>query len=48
MKTLDALLKLELNVNKKPTVIEITDLSQEQKQIIDRQIKSFLLKNNIQ
>ncbi|KAK1132769.1 hypothetical protein K0M31_014145 [Melipona bicolor] len=47
MKTLDALLKLELNANKKPTVIEIIDLSEEQKKIIDRQIKNILLKNNI-
>ncbi|XP_043516463.1 recQ-mediated genome instability protein 1-like [Frieseomelitta varia] len=47
VKTLDALLKLELNANKKPTVIEITDLTQEQKEVIDKQIKNFLFRNNI-
>ncbi|XP_043583107.1 recQ-mediated genome instability protein 1-like isoform X3 [Bombus pyrosoma] len=47
MKALDALLKLELNRDERPTVIEITDLTQEQKEIIDRKVKAFLLKNNI-
>ncbi|XP_017795185.1 PREDICTED: recQ-mediated genome instability protein 1-like [Habropoda laboriosa] len=47
IKTLDALLELELNTNKKPTVIKITDLTQEQKEITDRRLKQFLLKNNV-
>ncbi|XP_071869023.1 uncharacterized protein isoform X1 [Bombus fervidus] len=47
MKALDALLKLELNRDERPTVIEITDLTQEQKEIIDRKVKAFSLKNNI-
>lgn len=47
MKALDALLKLELNRDERPTVIEISDLTQEQKEIIDRKVKAFLLKNNI-
>lgn len=47
MKVLDALLKLEINKDEKPSVIEITDLTQEQKEIIDRKVKAFLLKNNI-
>lgn len=45
IKTLDALLKLELNINKKPIVIEIMDLTQEQKKIIDKRLSNFLLKN---
>lgn len=47
MKALDALLKLELNRDERPTVIEITDLTQEQKEIIDRKVKAFLLENNV-
>ncbi|XP_033189185.2 recQ-mediated genome instability protein 1 isoform X3 [Bombus vancouverensis nearcticus] len=47
MKALDALLKLELNRDERPTVIEITDLTQEQKEIIDRRVKAFLLENNV-
>lgn len=47
MKALDALLKLELNRDERPTVIEITDLTQEQKEIIDRKVRAFLLENNI-
>ncbi|XP_017755590.1 PREDICTED: recQ-mediated genome instability protein 1-like [Eufriesea mexicana] len=46
IKTLDALLNLELNTNKKPTVIEINNLTQEQKEIIDRRLRNFLLKIN--
>lgn len=45
IKTLDALLKLELNTNKKPIIIEIMDLTQEQKKIIDKRLSNFLLKN---
>ncbi|XP_031773524.1 LOW QUALITY PROTEIN: recQ-mediated genome instability protein 1 [Apis florea] len=45
IKTLDALLKLELNINKKPIIIEIMDLTQEQKKIIDKRLSNFLLKN---
>ncbi|XP_076637320.1 uncharacterized protein LOC143349730 isoform X2 [Colletes latitarsis] len=41
IKTLDALLELELNINKKPTVIKITDLTQEQKELIDKRLKNF-------
>nr|XP_012154012.1 PREDICTED: recQ-mediated genome instability protein 1-like isoform X1 [Megachile rotundata] len=43
IKTLDALLELELNLNKKPIVIKITDLTQEQKGIIDKKLNNFLL-----
>lgn len=39
---MDALLELELNTNMKPTVIKITDLTQEQKEIIDKRLKNFL------
>ncbi|XP_034192967.1 uncharacterized protein LOC117610104 [Osmia lignaria lignaria] len=42
IKTMDALLELELNTNMKPTVIKITDLTQEQKEIIDKRLKNFL------
>lgn len=42
IKTLDALLKLELNINKKPIVIEIMDLTEEQKKIIDKRLSNFL------
>ncbi|XP_043255749.1 recQ-mediated genome instability protein 1-like isoform X1 [Colletes gigas] len=41
IKTLDALLELELNINKKPTVIKIADLTQEQKELIDKRLKNF-------
>ncbi|CAK9822415.1 RecQ-mediated genome instability protein 1 [Anthophora retusa] len=47
IKTLDALLEIELNTNKRPTIIKIIDLTQEQKEITDRRLKQFLLKNNI-
>ncbi|XP_076283086.1 uncharacterized protein LOC143210262 isoform X2 [Lasioglossum baleicum] len=47
IKTLHDLLELELDVNKKPTVIKITDVTQEQRYLIDKQLKSFLRKNNI-
>ena len=44
IKTLDDLLELELNVNKKPKVMKITDLTQEQKQAIDKRLTHFLNK----
>ncbi|XP_076665685.1 uncharacterized protein LOC143367598 [Andrena cerasifolii] len=42
IKTLDDLLELELNVNKKPKVMRITHLTQEQKQAIDKRLTHFL------
>ncbi|XP_076165965.1 uncharacterized protein LOC143145965 isoform X2 [Ptiloglossa arizonensis] len=42
IKTLDALLELELNINKKPVVTKITDLTLEQKEVIDKRLKNFL------
>ncbi|XP_076659645.1 uncharacterized protein LOC143362971 [Halictus rubicundus] len=47
VKTLHDLLELELDVNKKPKVIKITDVTQEQRYLIDKQLQSFLRKNNI-
>ncbi|KZC06545.1 RecQ-mediated genome instability protein 1 [Dufourea novaeangliae] len=47
IKTLDDLLELELDVNKKPIVNKITNLTPKQKELIDKQLKSFLNKNSI-
>ncbi|XP_017891313.1 recQ-mediated genome instability protein 1-like [Ceratina calcarata] len=45
IQTLDALVLLELSADKKPTVTKITDLTQEQKQILDKKVENFSLKN---
>ncbi|XP_076750136.1 recQ-mediated genome instability protein 1 [Xylocopa sonorina] len=47
IKTLDALLELELNTNSKPTVVKIIDLTEQQKEILDKRLKNFLLKSNV-
>ncbi|CAL7950896.1 unnamed protein product [Xylocopa violacea] len=47
IKTLDALLELELNTNRIPTVVKIVDLTQQQKEILDKRLQNFLLKNNV-
>ncbi|XP_078036148.1 recQ-mediated genome instability protein 1 isoform X2 [Augochlora pura] len=47
IKTLHDLLELELDVNKKPTVIKIIDITQDKREQIEKQLQSFLKKNNI-
>ncbi|XP_031831640.1 recQ-mediated genome instability protein 1 [Nomia melanderi] len=44
IKTLNDLLELKLDVNKKPMVMKIIDVTQQQKELIDKQLKSFLSK----
>ncbi|XP_076233777.1 uncharacterized protein LOC143178808 [Calliopsis andreniformis] len=46
IKTLDAVLELELDVGKKPKVIKITELTQEQKETVEKRLKHFLNTNN--
>ncbi|XP_053984275.1 recQ-mediated genome instability protein 1-like isoform X1 [Hylaeus volcanicus] len=47
IKTLDALLELELNINKKPTVMKIIDLTRDQREIIDKRRNIFLSNHKI-
>nr|XP_033324074.1 recQ-mediated genome instability protein 1-like isoform X2 [Megalopta genalis] len=47
IKTLHDLLELELDINKKPTVIKIIDITQDKRELIEKQLQSFLRKNNI-